>query len=290
VIANRMPTVLKRAGAVAGLLALAASLVIASDLFGARESLFGSATPPPRPSAFSRVNGAPAIETEKTVLRSQPWWQSVSSFQGAGTERTRAFTIRGDAIQWRVKGSCQTGRLVVRTSATSAPLIDTACPGPRTKEATQKVRGGLYVTATGPWKLAVEQQVDVPLIEPPLPAMSAPGAKKVATGGFYRIDQVGKGRVTIYRLASGRYALRLAGFYVTPNVELEIRLSPLRAPRSTRQYTSAPAALAAPLDVTAGSMNFVLPRGVDPTRYRSVVIWCPLITSAYAAATLEPVG
>jgi hypothetical protein len=34
-------------------------------------------------------------------------------------------------------------------------------------------------------------------------------------------------------------------------------------------------------------MNFLVPAGVDPSRYRSVVIWCPLITSAYAAATLD---
>jgi hypothetical protein len=61
----------------------------------------------------------------------------------------------------------------------------------------------------------------------------------------------------------------------------------LRAPRSTRQYLSAPSKNVAALDITAGSMNFVLPAGVDPTRYRSVVIWCPIITSAYAAATIR---
>ena len=74
---------------------------------------------------------------------------------------------------------------------------------------------------------------------------------------------------------------------MTANIDLEIRLHPLRKPRTTRDYLSAPAKLAAPLDVTTGSMNFVLPAGVDPRRYRSVVIWCPIITSAYAAATLD---
>ncbi|HEV2787589.1 MAG TPA: DM13 domain-containing protein, partial [Solirubrobacteraceae bacterium] len=136
----------------------------------------------------------------------------------------------------------------------------------------------------------IEQQVDVPLVEVPLPAMSAPGARSVLRGSFYRIDQVGRGRLTIYRLANGRYALRVADFYVTPNVDLEIRLSPLREPRTTREYLRAPARKIAPLNTTAGSMNFMLPAGVDPARYRSVVIWCPLITSAYAAATLERVN
>ena len=40
---------------------------------------------------------------------------------------------------------------------------------------------------------------------------------------------------------------------------------------------------AAPLDVTTGSLNFTLPPDVNPARYRSVVVWCPIIDSAYAA-------
>ena len=42
--------------------------------------------------------------------------------------------------------------------------------------------------------------------------MSAPGAAKVATGDFYRIDQFGNGQVGIYRLPNGSYALRLENF------------------------------------------------------------------------------
>jgi hypothetical protein len=40
--------------------------------------------------------------------------------------------------------------------------------------------------------------------------------------------------------------------------------------------------------VTAGSLNFMVPAGVGPNQYRSVVVWCPLIDSAYAAVTLRP--
>ena len=160
-------------------------------------------------------------------------------------------------------------------------------PARSTRTLTAKAGPNLRIEAGGDFTARVEQQVDVPLIEPPLPAMSAPGTRRVARGSFYRIDQVGRGTVTVYRLADGRYALRLADFYVTANIDLEIRLHPLRRPRTSRDYTSAPARLAAPLYTTVGSMNFVLPRGVDPTRYRSVVIWCPTIVSAYAAATLE---
>ncbi len=110
----------------------------------------------------------------------------------------------------------------------------------------------------------------------------------VATGSFYNIDQSGRGRVSLFRLTDAGYALRLEDVFVTPNVDLELRLSPLVAPRSTGEFTSAPSALVSRLDVTAGSMNLTLPSDVDPTQYRSVVIWCPPVHSAYAAATLVP--
>lgn len=269
-----------------GLLALAASFIVAIDVFGARGALFGSATPAPRASAFSRVSTSSAGAPDSR-LRSQPWWQQVGRFRGAGTSAPGLFRISAGAIQWRVSWTCEQGRFTVRTVRAARPLIDEPCAGRGRRELTRLPAGGLQVEAGGPWTARVEQQVDVPLVEPPLAAMRASGTRTVATGSFYRIDQVGRGRLTVYRLASGRYALRLQDFYVSANIDLELRLSPLRRPRTTRRYLSAPARLAAPLDVTTGSMNFVLPRGVDPRRYRSIVVWCPIITSAYAAATLR---
>ena len=268
-----------------GLLVLAASFVVGADLFGVRGALFGKATPPPRASAFSRVAGEPAAT--KSVLRSQPWWQQVGRFRGEGTSAADLFRISDGAIQWRATWSCQSGRFVVRAEGEKEPLIDEPCAARGRKELTNRPRGALQVIADGSWTVRVEQQVDVPLVEPPLTTMTAATTRTAATGSFYRIDQVGRGRLTIYRLANGRYALRLSNFYVTANIDLEIRFHPLRKPRTTRDYLSAPSKFVAPLDVTTGSMNFLVPAGIDPRRYRSVVIWCPLITSAYAAATLN---
>ena len=42
------------------------------------------------------------------------------------------------------------------------------------------------------------------------------------------------------------------------------------------------------MDVTAGSLNYVAPGGVDPPAFRSVVVWSPLDKLVYAAAPLEP--
>jgi hypothetical protein len=269
---------------------------MATDLFGVRERVLGSATPEPRAPAISRDAGgaagpaiaSPTTAQAPTVLRSQPWWQGVADLKGNGSTTPAGFTIDGGAIQWRVRWHCDGAHLTVHAADRSRPLFDAACPGDGQGYANGGGPKTLSVTADGAWKLVVEQQVDVPLVEPPLASMSAPGSKVVASGELYRIDQSGTGRVSIYRLADGGYALRLDDFFVTANVDLEIRLSPLEAPHSTDQYLSAPSEKAAPLDITAGSLNFPVPAGLDPTRYRSVVVWCPLINSAYAAATLAP--
>lgn len=276
-----------------GLLVLAASAVFGFDPYGVREKVLGSATAPARPAAVSReagdgtatTLGDPRARAGETVLRSQPWWQGVTTLSGTGPMTTPPFTIDAGAIQWRVRWTCQTGRLVVQVPGSARQAVNSQCPGSETGYGTQKGAVTLQVTADGPWQLQVDQQIDVPLNEPPLRAMA--NGTRLATGDFYRIDQFGEGRVAVYRLPDGRYALRLENFYVTPNTDLEVVLHPLAAPRTTQQVADGQGASVASLDVTAGSMNFTLPAGVNPTQYKSVVIWCERLFSAYAAATLN---
>jgi hypothetical protein len=297
-MANEERSTRARAAPLAGIVVLAASFVVATNLLGARDTLFGTATPAPRASASSRSAGGSAFTPISTSpssgptsrLRSEPWWQQVGRFHGAGASAPDLFRISSDAIQWRVTWTCERGRFVIRAAGEPGALVDASCGGPGRRELTKRPAGALAVHGDGSWTARIEQQVDVPLVETPLAAMRAAGTSTVATGSLYRIDQVGRGRMTLYRLADGRRALRLESFYVTANIDLQLRLSPLRRPRSTRQYLSAPSRYVGPLDVTTGSLNFILPRGVDPRRYRSVVVWCPIVDSAYAAATLRFAG
>lgn len=273
------------------LVALAASLVVGGNLAGLRDKVVGSAVPPARPAVFSRVAEASDVpgHARKTVLRSQPWWQTLRVLSGSSAA-TAELPVDRDAIQWRVRWRCQAARrLVIGASTQSRPIVDAACPGSGIGSGARPGAARLSVAADGPWRLRVEQQLDVPLEEPPLAAMSEPDASRIARGDVYGIDRKGQGRLTLFRLPDRRYALRLDRFYVSPNIDLEIRLSRLRAPRSTREFRRAPSVRIAPLDVTTGSMNVVLASGIDPTRFRSAVIWCPPVASAYAAATLRPV-
>ena len=200
-----------------------------------------------------------------------------------------AVDIDGGAIQWRVNWTCESGHLLVAALGERHPLVDAVCPGSGSGYATRTGPRSLQVTADGLWQLHVQQQLDVPLVEPPLPAMAAPGSKAVATGSFYGVDRTGVGRLTVYRLGDGTFALRLEDFFVSANIDLEVRLCVLQAPHSTDQFTGAPSSdSVAALDITVGSLNFAIPAGVDLSRYGSVVIWCPITTYAYAAASLTP--
>ena len=274
-----------------GVAALLASAVVGSNVFGARDLLFEPAAPKPAPPAAGRVAGGPVDATvaAPTALRSQPWWQEITTLEGTGTLTAPAFTVDAGALQWRARWTCQTGRLQVRVPGRSRPIVDGACSAGAVGYSTRSGAVSLQVTADGPWRLELAQQVDAALVEPPLPAMSAPGASTIGSGSFYNIDKTGVGRVTLYRQADGRYALRLDDFFVSPTADLELRFSPLEAPRSSKEFIDAQSELIVPMDVTAGSLNYLVPANVDPTRYRSVVVWCGPINSAYAAAPLGAV-
>ncbi len=291
VLVDQSTSIAQRALTALGLLAVVASALVGGNVLGSRERLWGSETPVARPAAASREVGGPTETTvaagNETVLRSQPWWQGITKLDGVGPTTTTPFTVADNSLQWRVRWTCDTGRLLITAPDQRRPVVDAACPGTDTGYGVRKGTVSLQVTADGPWRLDVDQQVDVPLNEPPLPVLSAPGTSMILTGSLYRIDQVGTGTLNVYRLPDGGHALRLQDFFVTANVDLELRLSPLEAPRTTEQFVNAPSIWVAPLDVTAGSLNFMVPPDIDPTKWRSIVVWCPIIDSAYAAATLR---
>ena len=276
------------------LLALVASALLAVDPSGVRERVFGSVAPS-RPAAVSRTTGEwsttqtrQAAPGQTTLLRSEPWWQDLGTLQGNGSDVAPALSIDGGASQWRLRWSCDRGELQVRMVARPRPLLDQHCPASGDAYASTTGLVRLQVQATGQWRLQAQQDVDLPLDEP-LPAEATqPGTVLTASGAFYRIDQVGEGRASVYRLPSGGSLLRLDNFYVSPNTDLEVRLSPLAAPRSTDEFFNAPSVQVAPLDITAGSMNLAVPDGVEPSQFRSIVIWCERLHSAYAAASLTP--
>lgn len=271
-----------------GLAALIASAAVGSNMFSVRDRLLGSALPEPVRPVGSRVAGAEAgsIVAEPTALRSAPWWQDVTTIEGLEAT-TSSFTVERSAIQWRVTSSCESGRLLVRVPGEPRALIDAACSETIVAYGNRTGATTVEVSADGPWRLQVAQQIDTPLVEPPLPGMTSPGATAIATGTFYKLDRTAVGRVTIFDQADGRYTVRLDDFFVSPDAQLQLRLSTAEEPKTSAEYLAGRSQLLTVLDVTAGSLNYLPPVGVDPTEFRSVVIWRPPTNSAFAAATLE---
>lgn len=276
----------RQAGAWLAVAALAAAAVVGSNVSSVRERIVGSALPEPVVPATSRVlEGAAVVEQPAPrALRSTPWWQTVTSIEGEGATSV-PITVDERAIDWRVTWSCERGHLRILAQGMTRPVVDADCPrGVGFADGTGPTE--LEVSAHGAWSIEVAQRVDVPLVEPLLPDMTAPATNVVATGTFRKAERVGAGKVTIYEVDRG-YWVRLDDFWVNPKSSLQLRLSEAESPGTAEEFLAVRSQLLAALDVTAGSLNYQAPAGVDAEGFRSVVVWSPADNTVYATARLE---
>ena len=118
---------------------------------------------------------------------------------------------------------------------------------------------------------------------PTAPATQAPtpfAATTLATGEFSGTDEFhfGRGTASIVEIEPGRYHLRLTDFSVRNGPDLFVYLSP-----DPDGYTDDSVELGK-LKATDGSFGYDLPDGSDPTRFRSVLIWCKQFSHLFAVA------
>ena len=265
-----------------------ASLLLAAAL--ATASGCGSSPDAKRTTGVDPFSVVPTQPTDSTAARRKaaPRWETIARRGGSGPA-TRSFTVARGAIQWRVRWRCERGTLRLSASGASSQrtLATASCPRSGAHSDVRAGRVTLGVDTPGAWRVAVEQQVDTALHEAPLAAMRAPGARVLARGRFYDIERFGRGEALLYRLASGRLALRLHSFVTSANVDLHVRLSRAARPRTTVQADRAAHRDIALLKSTLGEQNYLLPAGTTPADVRSVVIWCEPVQIAYTAATLR---
>lgn len=238
-----------------------------------------------RSDPFAKVD--PRIT--KTRDLAAPRWEPVATLAGSSPDE-ESFTVSKRAIQWRARWRCSKGKLNLSVSPRprSAPERSGGrCPDRGEASWIQSGRQRLSVKASGRWRVVVEQQVDTPLREPPLPAMRAKGARVLARGRFYRVERRGRGRAALYRLPNGRHALRFENFNTSSNTDLFVWLSRAKRPKTTKAAVRAPRREFALLKSTLGDQNYLLPRGFDVKRFRSIVIWCEPVSIVYTAAALR---
>jgi hypothetical protein len=239
--------------------------------------------PPPDKDPFIPVEAL----AEGRERSAQPRWEPVSTITGTGSTDA-SFRIAAGASQWKASMACDGGRMRVTDAAAESRemLADTACPHSGVQTSTKTGEHRLRVSATGSWRIAVEQQVHTALMRPPLPGMTP--ATRIAHGEMRTIQRRTEGAVDLYRLPSGRLALRFESFYTTGSPGLEVWLSQAANPRSTLAARDASHVNAGELRSTLGTYNQLLPREATVDEIRSIVIWCPTVTIAFGAANLRP--
>jgi hypothetical protein len=112
----------------------------------------------------------------------------------------------------------------------------------------------------------------------------------IARGTFGEVDAIhkGEGQVRLLRLPDGQYSLRFEGFRVTNGPDLYVYLSGHPAPRSSSQLHEIVDLEVATLKGNVGDQTYELPAGFDPTRFRSVVVYCKRFTTVFSTAELLP--
>jgi Electron transfer DM13 len=229
-----------------------------------------------------------AVEREELQrgreLRAAPRWEPIAARQGTGSDVLTA-EVDPEAVRWRVRWNCRDEDYEL--SVDDEPVETEGCPGAGQHESVTTGQVKVAVTGSSPWEVVIEQEVERPLHEPPLPEIESGRAVALAEGSFYEIERRGRGTARLYRLPNGRLALRLDRFGTSANTDLFVWLSESPMPRTTKEVLAASHVEVALLKSTVGDQNYLLPAG-DPSRARSVVIWCRPLRIAYTAAALHP--
>src|SRR3954447_23912426 len=186
-------------------------------------------------------------------------------------------------------------------------------PRPRSRVGRFRRRGWLWlvsgvlavlaaVTLTWfqPQKLFYDQRVDEALpgaatettssTAGPGPVSAAePQPLPLASGTFVSREHETSGTARVLRLPDGQVIVRFEGFATSNGPVLVVWLSRAPAHAENDAFGDDHVVLGA-LKGNVGDQNYVIPAGLDPLAYTSVVVWCDRFHVAFGAADLTPPG
>lgn len=120
------------------------------------------------------------------------------------------------------------------------------------------------------------------------PALADDVMKGAFHGGNYAPSDTASGSVTLVKLDSSTYELRLdSNFSTTPGPDLFVYLSASEDPQDARAITDNASFEAGKLGSPSGEQKIALPRNFDPKKFRSVAIWCKQFRVLFGAAALK---
>jgi hypothetical protein len=106
-------------------------------------------------------------------------------------------------------------------------------------------------------------------------------------GGPHAPADTARGGVSLVRLDNGRYELRLEkDFDTTKGPDLYVYLSALQDPKDDKIVAENAFVDAGKLRSPTGGQRFRLPADFDPSRFKSVTVWCKEFGILFGAATL----
>lgn len=134
-----------------------------------------------------------------------------------------------------------------------------------------------------PWKLVVDARVS-----DAAPAAGTDAARALRQGSFRSLEHETTGKAMLLELADGSRVLRLEDLATSNGPELVVMLSATPAAEpSWTAFDDGDNVVLAPLKGNLGSQNYPIPRDVDPSRYRSAVVWCRRFSVGFGVAPLE---
>ncbi len=114
-------------------------------------------------------------------------------------------------------------------------------------------------------------------------------AQALLTGNFRDADSFhrGSGTATVYRLGNGAHVLRFEDFRVINGPDLRVMLSGAPDPKGRGEFRSHESVELAPLKGNIGNQNYEIPADLNPSDYRSVVIYCKPFQVLFSVAPLN---
>ena len=114
-------------------------------------------------------------------------------------------------------------------------------------------------------------------------------ARKLRLGDFKDADAFhrGSGQAIIFAAPGGGHLLRLENLQVTNGPALHVILSPHQDPMRHDEVMLEGFADLGRLKGNRGNQNYVIPAGVDVSRFKSVVIYCKPFAVVFSVATLR---
>jgi hypothetical protein len=141
-----------------------------------------------------------------------------------------------------------------------------------------------------PEKLFTASHIDEPLVGVSVAQAGSPDTpapEVLLNGAFHSNAHETKGRASVYRRADGARFLRLADFTTSDGPDVRVILVAASDVQKDGVVRQAGFVELGPLKATQGNQNYLIPIGVDLSKYRAATIWCNRFSVNFGTAPLS---